>query len=76
MYLTTMSSIAVELLTWGMWHNIIHASFCSAIFQIWRESKYWSLKMCDCFYVTVNTQAHQYYVTVHSLLRYGSHTHF
>ena len=31
---------------------------------------------CDCLYVTVHTQAQQSYVTVHSLLRYGSHTHF
>ena len=32
--------------------------------------------MCDYLYVTVHTQAQQSYVTVHSLLRYGSHTHF
>ena len=73
--LSMKSMHAVKLLTWGMWHNI-HVSVCSAIFQIWRESKYWSLKMCDCLYVTVNTQVQQYYVTVYSLLRYCSHTHF
>ena len=60
---------------WGIWHNT-HASVWSAIFQIWRESKYWSLKMCDCLYVTVHTQAQQSYVTVRSLLCCGSHTHF
>ena len=32
--------------------------------------------MCDCLYVTVHTQDRQSYATVHSLLRYGSHTHF
>ena len=64
-----------EVTYMGMWHNI-HASVCSAIFQIWRKSKYLSLKMCDCLYVTVNTRVQQYYVTVHNLLRYGSHTHF
>ena len=64
-----------EGVTWGIWHNI-HASVCSAIFQIWREPKYWSLKMCDCLYVTVHTHDQRYYVTVHSLWRYGSHTHF
>ena len=32
--------------------------------------------MCDSLYVTVHTQAQQYNVAVHSLLRYGSHTHF
>ena len=33
--------------------------------------------MCDYYlYVTVHTQAQQSYATVHSLLCYGSHTHF
>ena len=31
--------------------------------------------MCDRLYVTVQTENQQYYVTVHSLLRYGSHTY-
>ena len=37
---------------------------------------YWTLKICDFLYVTVHTQAQQSYITVHSLLRYASHTHF
>ena len=64
-----------EITYMGYQHNT-HASNWSAIFQIQRESKYWSLKMRDCLYVTVHTQAQQPYVTVHSLLRYCSHTHF
>ena len=60
----------------GVYGIITHASVWSAIFKIWRESKYRSLKMCDCLYVTVRTQVQQSYVSVHSLLRYGLHTHF
>ena len=64
-----------EVTYMGYQHNT-HASNWSAIFQIWRESKYWSLKMCDFVYVMVHTQAQQPYVTVHSLLLYYSHMHF
>ena len=51
-------------------HLFVQLSFKSDVNQ---NIDHWK---CDYLYGMVNTQAQQYYVTVNSLLRYGSHMNF